>query len=358
MYNCHDDVLAYHDKEVTLPTPEQTKMRERRNANRNRLDRGLTKAGHPLPAEHKSQGSYAMKTMVQHSDNDYDIDDGVYFDKADLVGPRGAELTALQARQRIRDAVDDGTFKTPPEVHTNCVRVVYDAGYHVDLPVYRRVVTTDLLGKEQTINELASADWKRSDARDVTAWFDEENRRQSPDDTNGRQLRRITRAIKKFARSRSSWQGQMLSGFGITKLVTECFRANAEREDQSLYDTMRAIQNRLAFDLVVKHPVTPNETITNGSDDAKARQLRDKLKDALDWLAPTQADDCTRAQALKCWDKVFNTDFFSERAEANAAKSERTSSTGPAILTDWLRQQSDEAAQQGAMRKEGGGRYA
>ena len=140
--------------------------------------------------------------------------------------------------------------------------------------------------------------------------------------------------------------------------MTECFRANAEREDQSLYDTMRAIQNRLAFDLVVKHPVTPNETITNGSDEAKARQLRDKLKDALDWLAPTQADDCTRAQALKCWDKVFNTDFFSERAEANAAKSERTSSTGPAILTDWLRQQSDEAAQQGAMRKEGGGRYA
>src|SRR5262249_36820625 len=60
---------------------------------------------------------------------DYDIDDGVYFDKGVLVGDRGAEMSALQARQMVRDALDDGSFKTPPEVRTNCVRVYYEAGF-------------------------------------------------------------------------------------------------------------------------------------------------------------------------------------------------------------------------------------
>jgi hypothetical protein len=214
MHDCAEDVFAHHDEKVTLPTPQQTKMRERRNANRDRLKRGLKEQGKPSPREFKSQGSYAMKTMVQHPDNHYDIDDGVYFDKEVLVGERGAEMSALQARQMVRNAVDDGTFKTPPEVRTNCVRVYYEAGYHVDIPVYRRVTTKDAAGNETYHHELASSDWKRSDARDVTKWFEDENDRQSPDDDNGRQLRRITRQVKKYAHSRDSWGAQILSGFG------------------------------------------------------------------------------------------------------------------------------------------------
>src|SRR3546814_15006164 len=89
------------------------------------------------------QGSYAMKTMIVHPDNDYDIDDGVYFDKADLVGERGAEMTSLQTREMVRNAVDDGKFKKAPVARKNCVRVYYEAGYHVDLPVYRRITKDD-----------------------------------------------------------------------------------------------------------------------------------------------------------------------------------------------------------------------
>ncbi len=123
MFDCAKDVLAHHNEKVTLPQSERTAMRDRRNANRDRLRKGLKDKGKPAPREFKSQGSYAMKTMVQYPDKNYDIDDGVYFDKEVLVGERGAEMTALQARQMVRDAVDDGGFKTPPEVHKNCVRV-------------------------------------------------------------------------------------------------------------------------------------------------------------------------------------------------------------------------------------------
>lgn len=108
-------------------------------------------------------------------------------------------MTALEARQMVRDALDDGSFKKKPEVRTSWVRVYYDAGYHVDVPVYRVRTEKSPSGEDITIVELASTDWKRSDARDVTEWFEEENEKQSPDTENGRQLRRITRDIKKYA---------------------------------------------------------------------------------------------------------------------------------------------------------------
>ncbi|MDE0444338.1 MAG: hypothetical protein OXL38_19810 [Gammaproteobacteria bacterium] len=88
MFDCAKDIRAYHDNEVTLPVTEREAMRDRRNANRNRVRKGLSKADKPAPAEFVKQGSYAMKTMVQAPDNDYDIDDGVYFHKQDLVGER------------------------------------------------------------------------------------------------------------------------------------------------------------------------------------------------------------------------------------------------------------------------------
>jgi hypothetical protein len=321
MYNCSDDVLAHHDDKVTLPQAERTDMRNRRNANRDRLKKGLKDKGKPTPREFISQGSYAMKTMVWHPAKDYDIDDGVYFDNADLKGDRGAEMSALQSRQMVRDALDDGSFKTPPEVRTNCVRVYYEAGFCVDVPVYRRNPTRDMWGNDTYIYELASSDWKQSNAPAVTDWFETENNKQSPDTDNGRQLRRVVRQIKKYARSRESWSSQILSGFGITKLVTECFRANASREDRALYDTMKAIRDRLKWSLIVQHPVLPNETITKGTDDSRARFLRDRLDGAIDTLAPLFYSDCTRAKALKCWDKVFATTFFSERNETKAQAS-------------------------------------
>jgi hypothetical protein len=128
MIDCSNEMTGYYDDEVALPSTARTQMRDHRDANRKRLRNGLTKAEKPLPRNFHSQGSYAMKTMVQHDDNKYDIDDGVYFDKDQLVGDRGGEMTALAVRQMVRDAVDDGSFTRAPEVRKHCVRVYYQAG--------------------------------------------------------------------------------------------------------------------------------------------------------------------------------------------------------------------------------------
>jgi hypothetical protein len=345
MFDCAKDVLAYHDDEVTLPQSDRNAMKKRRDANRKRVKEGLAEKDKPKPVEFCTQGSYAMKTMVQDPDDCYDIDDGVYFEKDELKGDRGAEMSALDVRQMVRDAVDDGSFKTKPEVLKNCVRVYYDGGYHVDIPSYRHVVKQGFFSNEE-FYELASSDWKRSDARDVTEWFEKENSEKSLDEDNGRQLRRICRMIKKFAQSRPSWQDSIASGFMITKLVTECLKPK-KREDEALHDTMKAIRDRLKWDLVVKHPVTPNETITNDSEDPKAKFLRDRLADAVRWLEPATKSDCTREDALDCWDKVFNTDYFSKRSDGSggAGGGKKTASV-------------KSFASAVAVRKEGGGTYA
>jgi hypothetical protein len=200
-----------------------------------------------------------MKTMTQHLTKDYDIDDGVYFSKEVLVGDRGAEMSALQARQMVRDALRLGRRHELSPRH--------DPGRprQGDLPPRACQQRVEALGRPRRDGVVRDRE-----------------RQQEPDTDNGRQLRRIVRQIKKYARSREGWKGQILSGFGITKLVTECFRGDASREDKALYDMMKAIRDRLKGNLVVQHPVTPGETITSGNDDARARFLRDRLSEALE----------------------------------------------------------------------------
>lgn len=350
MFNCTKDINAYHNKEVNLPVKERDNMRKRRNSNRDRLRNGLEKEDNPKPIEFVSQGSYAMKTMIQDPDKNYDIDDGVYFHKEELIGSRGGELSSRQARDMVCDALDDGQFNQAPEVRSNCVRVYYEAGYHVDIPVYRRIVVTDVNGDEVDVYyELASSSgWKRSDARDVTKWYKDELSKS----LNGDQLRRINRLLKHFARSRNSWRDSILCGFGISVLVVECFQAN-DREDRALYETMVAIRNRLQWNLQIAHPVTPNDYITKGVDDAQARFFRDKLTDAINELQQLFEHDCTREQALKCWDKVFYTAFFCERLEDERRASSSTSNTISAATLAGLTSNGKDA-----VRDTGSGRFA
>ena len=354
MYNCHDDILAYHNEKVTLPKAEQDEMRERRNTNRQRLKDGLERDGEPTPIDFLSQGSYAHRTMVQYKDRDYDIDDGVYFWKDDLQGPRGGDKSAHDAKEMVRKALHDERFKNPPKVRTNCVRILYDAGYHVDVPVYRKVKTTDVWGEEQIHCEIASADWKESDPAGVTRWFRRENEKQSPDTTYGRQLRHIARLNKAFSQR---WRPHIATGFTITTLVVnECYRSNSTREDKAFYDTMVAMRDRLNGNLEIKHPTVEGDMLTSGPDDARAKFLREKLHWAVDNLDVLFEANCTREQALKAWDKVFDTTFFSERLEDEKGPGQKSEATE--VAAEILIRGSERAPAEKPVDKRGGGRYA
>ena len=353
MHNCHDEVLKYHNHEVTLPQPEQNEMRSRRDTNRIRLTKGLERDGEPSPKGFQSQGSYAHRTMVQHPGKDYDIDDGVYFDIADLKGPLGGDKLPRDAKEMVRAALHNESFGAPPEVRTNCVRVHYKEGYHMDVPVYRQIVKEDWTGQLVVSWEIAGAEWQPSDPKGVTDWFQKENKRQSPDTENGRQLRRLVLLIKAFARSRQSWKDHIASGFMISALVVERYRANEDREDRALYDTIVAIRDRLQWDLMVKHPVVDGEYLTKGSDDARARFLREKFDQVTDTLSVLFDPNCTRKQALGAWDRVFNTSFFIDRLSDRNATAETSAGSAVAGILAGRAQ-----TPRSPVDKRGGGRYA
>ncbi|MGO7690312.1 cyclic GMP-AMP synthase DncV-like nucleotidyltransferase, partial [Rhizobium ruizarguesonis] len=91
-------------------------IKAKADTNRERLKCGLQTAEKPTPIGMHTQGSYSMKMMIQEDDGDYDIDDGVYFEKYDLVGPRGGEGSARDVREMVCEARQDSRFKRAPEV--------------------------------------------------------------------------------------------------------------------------------------------------------------------------------------------------------------------------------------------------
>lgn len=99
--------------------------------------------------------------------------------------------------------------------------------------------------------------------------------------------------------------------------------------------------------------MTPNETITKGSDDASARFLRDKIKEGIESLKVLDDPLCTRSQALATWDKFYVTAYFSKREASEARTSEAaTAFVAPAIV------KSRTEVTPPPVRKDGGGRYA
>lgn len=353
MHNAHNDILAYHDKKVTLHESDRKEMKERRDTNRQRLKDGLKNEEEPTPSEFRSQGSYVHRTMVQQPNKDYDIDDGVYFWKKDLQGPNGGDKSPLDTKKMVRAALHDDRFNSEPEVRNNCVRVYYEAGYHVDIPVYRKIKTKNYWGEEEVHFEIASTEWKKSDPEGVTNWFNNANQRLNPDSTNGRQLRRQVRLIKSFARSRESWQSRIASGFMITTLVVEeCYYGKLDREDEALYYTMVRMRDRLNRNLEIAHPTVNGEYLTSGPTDGRCRFLREKLDWAITVLQVLFDSNCTREEALKAWDKVFETSFFIGLYDDEPDNGKFGDDIG--ILVKG----SEHAAGQHPVDKHGGGRFA
>lgn len=310
--DCNKEMKGYHAGEVNLSNEDQTEMRSRRESGRTRLKNGLTKTDHPLPKEFSSQGSYAMRTMVQDDACDYDIDDGVYFDKEDLKDADGNYLDARDARMRVRKGLKDNRLAYDAVVKTNCVRQPYPDGYHIDIPVYRTIRSKDIWGNEVVEYEMASGgDWVKSDARKVTRWYNDavgSELKMGQSDTS--QLRRITKLTKKMARSRTTWKKKTTSGICISKLIVDHFVARPDRDDDALRDTWKAIKSQLFFSQRIGHPVYTDKNLAEEGDESVVF-FRDCLDDALETLKVLDQYDCTRKTAGDAWDKVFNTDYFS-----------------------------------------------
>lgn len=111
IYNCSTEMMAFLNEKVRLSEKDQGKLRGYRETNLTRLKNGLANNSNPAYKKSINQGSYAMNTINQHPDNDYDLDIGIVFNKADLIGAQGANKSALEARKMVCKAIHDDRFK-------------------------------------------------------------------------------------------------------------------------------------------------------------------------------------------------------------------------------------------------------
>jgi hypothetical protein len=323
MFDLHKDLNEFFEEHVRLGKKRRDWLAGVRNTNLERLKSGLDSLGdkrgilYPHFQETRDQGGYAMRTLNQHAENAYDIDNALIFRDADVP------QEAAAARQRICDALKEkpGNFLRPPKARTNAVTVWYADGPHVDFAVYRQ--RQDIWGR--SIIEHASGDkWIARDPDAVTDWFEKRVESLSPASllifegaAKAEQLRRIVRLVKFFCRSRVDWD--LPGGMITTALVVECYRLSAKRDDIALYETMVALWYRLSTDLKVRSPVDWTQELTAKSEYVdQVGRFRDQLAWALGKLAILHDKTCTAAQARDSWRQVFNHEFWSASAAANA----------------------------------------
>lgn len=322
LFDASKELAAFYDKHVRLGKDLRDQLAGYRDTNLARLNDGLDKLSEARKtkyahhAAYRNQGSYAMHTLNQCEHDDYDIDVAVIFEKDDLPADAAA------ARQLVCDALREATknlsFLKEPEARGNAVTIWYADGYHIDFAVYRRV--TGILGHDY---EHAGADgWARRNPEDVTQWFDGQVDARSPRagllcGVEAKQLRRVVRFVKRFAKSRAGWS--LPGGMIVSALVCEVYRPSGTRDDIALYDTLVALRDRLATNKSVTSPVAPfGDLIDTEERRDQVQRLYDYLAQALKKLEVLTAASCTREQAMKAWGAVFWHEFWDSAAKTES----------------------------------------
>jgi hypothetical protein len=300
MFDANNLLHTFYEDHVRLGRDRRDELGRRRDANLERVSRGLAKLGPLTGAETTDfessidQGSYKMHTLNQHPNKDYDIDTGLFFAAPTLP------VSAAAARARIVAALQQsgGGFRRPPEARTNAVTVWYAEGYHVDLAIYRY--------GSRGVEHAGGDAWTEVDPEEFPQWFKKRNEANSPA-KNQDQFRRIVRLLKAFAKSRDSWN--LPGGMIISALADEVFCADRSRDDIALRKTLAALAQRLGKSTAVSNPV--GGTLT-GKPKYRERveNLRDNLEVVLPHLDVLDSRDCTLDDSKRAWRWIFNHSFW------------------------------------------------
>lgn len=308
MYDVSKKFEQFYSDYVVLKSDKQQNLRDKKNLNIKRLEEGLVlynkenKTSYVI-AEKRVQGSMAMATVVQNDGNDYDIDVAIIFEKNNL-----GNLGPLQARRVVCKALEKkcGQFKVTPECKTNCVRIKYSDGYHVDFAVYRRFKED---GNTEYTYEHAGTEWKRRNPASITKWFQEEVK------AKGTELRKVVRLSKMFCKSRTGWVN-MPGGLIQSVICDEVFAEEYDRLDEIFYHTMTAVRDRLQSSTEVYNPTDPELSLLTAQNHYdKMDNWLSRLSNKLNKLDVLMKEDCTYKQAIEAWSEFFNHNYWSDLTE-------------------------------------------
>ena len=266
MANCNDLFIEFN-KTIRLDSDRRVRLREKRNDLRNRIKVGydsvksLDKLEHEM--EFQSQGSYVMDTIINpnNEDDQYDIDDGVYF-----LGSLSREIRPQPETfhnwiiRSIKAGKSDNDIEEIVDKST-CVRVVYkgkngDLNYHVDLPIYYAIdiKKPDLADKEEWwhisnpiefiiwFEDKVNSGFKQEYIVESLLYADEYEKWLNDVRKKDHQLRKIVRYLKAWGDYK---KGDMPPGIVMTILAGENYSENS-RDDIALKNTLINISEYLS----------------------------------------------------------------------------------------------------------------
>lgn len=274
MANSHNLFQTYNQA-IKLSDTDREKLKQARNSLRERMKSGFSKLPEDQRKTHsiefQSQGSFVMDTIIKPEINDFDLDDGVYFQgslayqqRSDTQAFHDIIIRAIDRNVEIEDIIDK----------TTCVRVKYfhkykerDLGFHIDIPIY--------YAENMENPELADTKngWVESSPVEFIAWFEgkakssfqkafllESLKYAEPYEKwlsdirkEDCQLRRIVRYLKAWADLKSK---EMPCGIIMSILAANNYVQNV-RDDICLRDTLVNIAKDLVLNNFTCYRPTP-----------------------------------------------------------------------------------------------------
>ncbi|MFJ8115194.1 nucleotidyltransferase [Bacillus mycoides] len=310
MHNLNAEFTSFYEEYVRLSEGEINSLREKKRLNVDRLKEGLKEYNDEHGTDYKvvediEQGSVAMRTVTQHDKKEYDIDIAVVFDKSSIP-EKTKDIKAI-----VEDALQRkcSRFKASPVAKTNAVTVDYASGYHIDFAVYRR--TPNLYG-EGYLYEHGGSEWRERDPRAIKEWFKGAN------DASDNNIRKVVRLLKVFCKSNPGWL--MPGGLVQSILIAEKIQCK-DRLDETFYETIKAIKERLDYDKEVYNPTLPLHSILyNEKDKQKVKNLCTRLENGLKKLEVLFDENCTSEKAKNAWKEFFNHSFWGEDIQKSFAQ--------------------------------------
>ncbi|MBC8884274.1 hypothetical protein H9X57_15490 [Flavobacterium piscinae] len=255
------------NKVITPSNEEMQKMKTSREALEKKITAKLREKLNMTPTYY-TQGSGAkdMKTIIIKEDGTYDADRGVFL-------PQKPEVSADTVQKYIYDAVKDHTADGA-EHRKKCIRVLFKSAYNIDFPSYYEVKDEDY-----AYMAVKGNGWIKDDPWHMVNWLAKHK------DSNG-QLVRIIKYLKVWS---SKCNFKMPSGIAFAVWVCNNFSEKLDRDDESLYETLKSIKAELYWSVTCISPVEPFDDLTSKlSQDQKEKfkkeldKFVDDAKDALD----------------------------------------------------------------------------
>lgn len=293
---------------------EMRELQEKRNIIFNKIRDSLNKNEKPIP-ELLNQGSYIYGVGIKpiSAKDSYDIDVGLVFNV------RSKDYKAEEIRKWVYEAVRKHTKYVEEKGH--CIRVNYEAGYHVDLICYSKYRNDNRKEDFQLAHKDGS--WRNTDPKNLKNYINKKREyfRNTVDSSGSDQLQRVVRYLKRWndkaltEKCRDKPVGLAILLYCIEKLPSPKINSGKSEDIEAL---IKITFSAKSSDRIFVHKPTPEQEDLFGKiSSAGMKKLIKRFSDLYNALVKAKNEDKT-SEACKILIEFFGEDFPSEKDKENS----------------------------------------